>query len=100
MRIHQSLQKSTYLLIPLCALLAACAPEDAKKQAGTTPEDLFTESCGACHGVENKGPTVAELRALSPEELRAGIINHPTAGEIPDRLTAAHIDDLIKYLEP
>lgn len=87
------------MLIPVCALLAACAPEDTEEQAVVTPEDMFMNSCGACHTVENNGPTIAELRALSPEELRAGIVNHPTAGDIPDRLTAAHIDDLIKYLE-
>ena len=87
------------MLTPLCALLGACAPDDAQEKAAVTPEDMFTESCGACHSVENNGPTVAELRVLNSEELRAGIRNHPTAGDISDRLTAARIDELIKYLE-
>jgi mono/diheme cytochrome c family protein len=99
MRLHQSQRKLIYMLIPLCALLGACAPDDAQKNVAATPEDMFTESCGACHSVEDNGPTVVELRALSAEELRAGIRNHPTAGDISDRLSAARIDELIKYLE-
>jgi mono/diheme cytochrome c family protein len=99
MRPLGSRKNSVYFLIPLCTLLGACAPDGTPEQAAATPEDNFVESCGACHGTENNGPTIAELRALSSEQLRAGIINHPTAGQIPDRLTAARIDELIKYLE-
>jgi mono/diheme cytochrome c family protein len=98
MRVHQTLQKLIYILIPLCMLLAACATEDAEEKAAAT-EETFNESCGVCHSLEDNGPSVADLRALSPEELRAGIVNHPTAGQILDRLTAAQIDDLIKFLE-
>jgi len=99
MRLILTFNRLIFALLPMCAFLAACSPQDAPEQAAATPEEVFMESCGACHTREDNGPSVADLRALSPEQLRAGISNHPTAGDIPDRLTAARIDELIKYLE-
>ena len=99
MKLHEKFAKSTCLLIPVFTLLGACSPKTAEERAGVTPEEKFAQNCGACHTVAENAPTVAELRALSSEDLRAGIENHPTAGEITDRMTAASIDDLITYLQ-
>jgi len=77
--------------------LSACAP-DSGAPPPRSKADLFNESCGACHGEAGKGPSLAELRALPEDELRAGIRNHPTAGQIAERLSADRIDRLIEYL--
>ena len=99
MKLYEKLAKSIYLLIPVFTLLGACGRETAEEQANATAEEYFAQSCGACHTVADNAPTVAEMRALSSEDLRDGIINHPTAGEITERLSAARIDELIKYIE-
>ncbi|MGI9331114.1 MAG: c-type cytochrome [Gammaproteobacteria bacterium] len=92
----------------LAALLAACSPgkppatepaPPAQTSSSDIGGDLFEKQCGACHGVNGRGPSLATLRALSSEDLRAGIRNHPTAGTIPQRLPAAELSDLIEYLE-
>lgn len=99
MKLHEKLAKSIYMLLPVFALLGACGRESAEEKANATSEEFFAQSCGACHTVADNAPTIAELGALSSEDLRAGIRNHPTAGEISDRLSAARIDELIKYIE-
>ena len=99
MKLHEKLAKSVCILVPVFALLGACGSETAEEQADATTDEIFAQDCGACHSVANNAPSVEDLRALSSEELRAGIVNHPTAGNIPDRLTAARIDDLIQYLD-
>jgi len=96
MKLHEMLAKSIYMLIPVFAVLGACGSE---KQADATIDETFEQDCGACHSVAENAPTVADLRALSSEDLRAGIVNHPTAGEITSRMSAARIDELIQYLE-
>jgi mono/diheme cytochrome c family protein len=92
----------------LAALLAACSPGEppAREDAAPAPTsridagaDLFAQQCGACHGASGRGPSLETLQALSSDDLRAGIRNHPTAGTIPQRLPAAELSDLIEYLE-
>jgi len=96
------------ILATLClvALLAACSPADPGADTAPDPisriaagADLFAEQCGDCHGDSGRGPALATLQALSPEDLRAGIKNHPTAGTIPERLPASELSDLVEYLE-
>lgn len=99
MNMHQGLGRVASIAILISFLLAACAPDDRQEQLAATPEQIFEKDCGACHGETGGGPTIAELRALSTEDLRAAISNHPTAGQIPERLPAARVDDLIKYIE-
>ena len=91
--------RSVYISIPLCMLIGACSPTDAPESSVDSGADLFDKNCSACHGAEGRGPSMEELRALTPDELRAGIRNHPTAGQIPNRLPAAEINDLIGYIE-
>ncbi len=76
-------------------LAGACAPEPPPPQGA----ELFDEKCGACHGQEGRGPSMDELRALPPDRLRDGIRNHPTAGDLLERLTATDIAKLVDYLE-
>jgi len=86
--------------IALCALLAACAPDVEKdEQRAAAAAALFQENCSPCHGQQGRGPALIELRALGPDELRAAIRNHPTAGQIPQRLPAASVQQLIEYIE-
>jgi len=99
MKLHQKPVISGYMLIPVFAFLGACGSETAEEQADASIDEIFAQDCGACHSVAANAPSVAELRSLSSEDLRAGIENHPTAGEIADRMSAARIDDLIKYLQ-
>ncbi len=94
----------------LAILLAACGPaeeppaeaaatEQAQEAATMTGQDLFATNCGACHGPAGRGPSLETLKALSSEDLRQAILNHPTAGQIPSRLPANEIGDLIEFLE-
>jgi mono/diheme cytochrome c family protein len=99
MKRQQRSKRSIYALLLLCIAISGCSPESNENRAGKTGAELFDESCGACHGVEGRGPSIAELRGLPSDELRAAIRNHPTAGQIPDRLTADRISNLIDYIE-
>lgn len=93
----------------LVVLLAACGPAQEPpaegtaaapvNEAATTGQDLFDKNCGACHGPGGRGPSLETLKALSREELGMAIRNHPTAGQIPSRLPANEIGDLIEFLE-
>lgn len=86
--------------VALCALLAACEPESGtSEQRAADAAALFQENCTPCHGQQGRGPALTELRALEPDELRAAIRNHPTAGHIPQLLPAADVQKLIEYIE-
>ncbi len=85
----------------LLALLVACAqdsePDKSPAERGAL---LFAENCSPCHGVAGRGPSLEDdIRALTPEQLRAAIRNHPTAGQIPERLPAARVQDIIDFFE-
>jgi mono/diheme cytochrome c family protein len=80
-------------------VLAGCAPDTPPENAAANGEALFSQRCGACHGAEGRGPSLEELRALSPEELRARIRNHPRAGDVLDRLPAVEFSDLVEFIE-
>jgi mono/diheme cytochrome c family protein len=103
MEILKRIWPRTYVL-PVCAaaVLTACSPPAGTAGKGaesaTTGEALFEQHCGACHGPEGRGPSLVALRALSEEELRDAMRNHPPAGDIPARLPASEISDLIEYL--
>lgn len=83
--------------------LTACGPAgdngDDAANAMAAGEQLFQEQCSACHGPAGRGPSLETLQALSPEALRDGIRNHPKAGEIPQRLPATQLQDLVNFLE-
>ena len=96
------------VVILVAGLLSACSPSVAPQdESGDDPgtdgvsagEMLFDENCAPCHGAEGRGPSLQTLKSLSPEDLRSAIANHPTAGQIPNRLPAAEISDLIEFLE-
>jgi mono/diheme cytochrome c family protein len=88
-----------------CAMLLvpACAPDNGSKGSGVQAtergEQVFNENCGACHGVGGRGPALAELKALSSAERRDRIRNHPIAGQIPQRLPANQLSDVLEFLE-
>lgn len=91
---------SACMPIVLCALLTACAPESGpSEQRVVDASALFQENCGPCHGQQGRGPSLNDLRALAPDELRAAMRNHPTAGQIPQRLPAASVQMLIEFIE-
>ncbi|MFQ5634086.1 MAG: c-type cytochrome [Gammaproteobacteria bacterium] len=88
------------MLAAICVLISACAPDSGTvEQSNGAGAALFDENCSPCHGQAVGVPTMTELRALAPDELRAGIRDHPTAGEIPQRLPAATMQTLIEYIE-
>lgn len=96
----------TLLALCLTGLIGACSPaEPPSGSAGDAPSPaesgavLFNENCGACHGAGGRGPSLETLKALSSEALRDAIRNHPTAGQIPNRLPANEIGDLIEFLD-
>jgi mono/diheme cytochrome c family protein len=88
-----------------CAILlaSACAPDSPgtvdEPQAAERGEQAFNENCGVCHGTGGRGPALAELKALSSAERRDRIRNHPIAGQIPQRLPAHQLSDVIEFLE-
>lgn len=88
-----------YFMLVLPLFLVACSQEPTAELAQDEGEKLFAGSCAACHGEEGNGPSMAELRALPSDQLRDAIRDHPTAGELLERLTAADIGNLIEYLE-
>ena len=84
-------------------LLSACAP-DSGSTSGEQPavergEQVFNENCGVCHGAGGRGLALAEIKALSSTERRDWIRNHPIAGQIPQRLPANQLSDIIEFLE-
>jgi mono/diheme cytochrome c family protein len=89
----------------LCAILLAsgCAQESGNTPSGPQMADrgeqVFDENCGVCHGAEGRGPALTEIRALSSAERRDRIRNHPIAGQIPQRLPANQLADVIEFLE-
>lgn len=99
MMIFQATAHHVWPLVLACALLAACAPEQDKTSAVDRGSALFDENCSPCHGAQGRGPSMDEIRALSPDGLRAAIRNHPTAGQIPERLPAARVQEIIEFLE-
>ncbi len=84
-------------------LVSACTPDSpstvAEPQATERGEQAFMENCGVCHGAGGRGPALAELKALSSAERRDRIRNHPIAGQIPQRLPAHQLSDVIEFLE-
>ena len=88
-----------------CALISvsACAPDRNKPltgpQAATRGAQVFDYNCGFCHGTDGRGPSLSEIKALSKEERRGRIINHPIAGQIPQRLRANEISDLNEFFD-
>ena len=85
--------------------LSACAPDGGPATGGPQTTDngggeaVFNENCSACHGAEGRGPKLAEIKALPADELRNRIRNHPIAGQIPQRLPANQLADVIDFLE-
>ena len=87
----------------LCAisLAPACTPDDdrplGERQSAARGETVFDYNCGYCHGAEGRGPALSELKALSERERRKRIMNHPISGQIPQRLSAHELSDLIEF---
>ena len=104
MTLHQPAARSVAITLAfvLAGPLTACAPETGKRTQVASDADgatLFDKNCSACHGQMGRGPSLDSIRSLSPEGLRAAIRNHPTAGQIPQRLPAAELQRLIEFLE-
>jgi mono/diheme cytochrome c family protein len=92
--------QSSWSLAIACFLLAACAPEQRDSATSIKRgEASFEENCSPCHGAQGRGPSMDDIRSLSPDGLRAAIRNHPTAGQIPERLPAARVQEIIEFLE-
>jgi mono/diheme cytochrome c family protein len=68
-------------------------------RAAARGEQVFDYNCGYCHGADGRGPSLAEITGLSKVERRNRIINHPIAGQIPQRLQANEISDLNEFFE-
>lgn len=97
---------SATLAICLAGMVSACSPPDSPRsqsrdQAQTIESGaaLFEENCGVCHGAGGRGPALETLQALSPEELRNAIRNHPVAGPVPGRMPANEVSDLVEFLD-
>ena len=91
------------ILASLVLFASACAPESAdvaeEPRAAGRGEQVFDENCGVCHGPGGRGPALTELKALSSADRRDRIRNHPIAGQIPQRLPAHQLSDVIEFLE-
>lgn len=89
-------------LAGLCLMIAGCAPESADERAAASqPIDgaaVFAENCAMCH-LSGRAPKLESIKALSLAERSDRIKNHPRAGNLTDRLTAATLLDLIDFLK-
>ena len=83
--------------------LAGCSPESggtrSEPASADRGEQVFIENCSVCHGAEGRGPALAEIRALSSSTRREKIRSHPIAGQIPQRLPANQLADVIEFFE-
>ena len=97
-------RSATIGLLSLVVLtLSACAPENGGTASGPEAaergEQVFLENCGVCHGEGGRGPALSEIKALPSAERRNRISNHPIAGQIPQRLPANQLSDVIEFFE-
>ena len=83
--------------------LSACAPDSGGPTSGPGAtergEQVFNDNCGACHGAGGRGPALSEIKALPSADRRERIRNHPIAGQIPQRLPANQLSDVIEFFE-
>ena len=86
----------------ICLLIAGCAPEPSEQGTGTSQAingaDVFAENCAVCH-LSGRAPRLESIKALSQSERGNRMSNHPRAGDLVDRLTAATLLDLIDFLK-
>jgi mono/diheme cytochrome c family protein len=83
-------------------LVAGCAPESADERGGE-PQAIdgaavFAENCAVCH-LGGRAPRLESIKALPQSERGNRMSNHPRAGDLVDRLTAATLLDLIDFLK-
>ena len=82
-------------------LLSACAPESGGSASGPQAVErggaVFDENCAVCHGAGARGPSLDGIKALSPAERGDRIRNHPVAGQIPQRLPANQLADVLEF---
>lgn len=94
---------TTALLSCTAAILGACDSGGDKTltgpEAAERGEQLFTYNCGACHGIDGQGPSLAQIKSLADSERRDRMANHPVAGQIPQRLRAHELADLHEFFE-
>jgi mono/diheme cytochrome c family protein len=83
-------------------LIAGCAPESADdRDSASQAIDgavVFAENCAVCH-LSGRAPRLESIKALPQSERGDRIRNHPRAGNLVDRLTAATLLDLIDFLK-
>ena len=84
-------------------VLSACIPDsgvpDGGPEAAERGEQVFNDNCGDCHGAGGRGPALREIKALSSVDRRDKIRNHPISGQIPQRLPANQLFDVIEFFE-
>ena len=102
------MQRTLRLITPALAasvLLVGCAP-DNDPSASSVPQttamsgqEVFMVNCSPCHGEGGRGPALSSIQGLSKEARGNAIRNHPTAGQIPQRLPAAQLGQLLEFFE-
>ena len=96
-----SLNLGVFLAAGMCLMIAGCAPETADESGGTSSSidgaAVFAENCAVCH-LSGRAPKLESIKALPQAERANRIRNHPRAGDLVDRLTAATLLDLIDFL--
>ena len=91
--------------ILFCAiiLVSACTPDSDRPltgpQTAARGAEVFDYNCGYCHGASGRGPALSEIKSLSKVERHDKIINHPVSGQIPQRLQAHELSDLIEFFD-
>lgn len=85
------------LTILFSGLLIGCAPENPPQETNVRGADVFAANCSPCHGAGGRGPSLDSIRSLSSEDRGNAIRNHPTAGQIPQRLPTAEIGELLEF---
>ena len=98
---NQTRRLSLLLLAVAALMLTGCAPEggSSSRSSSMTGEEVFMVNCSPCHGEGGRGPALSSIQGLSPEARRQAIRNHPQAGQIPQRLPAAQLGELLEWFD-
>lgn len=84
--------------IEMAGLIEFLKSEPSDDALSVGPTDPISRECGACHG-GGRGPALSEIMGLSQAEVESRLLEHPVAGQVPQRLTARELVDLVEFLK-
>jgi mono/diheme cytochrome c family protein len=83
--------------IELAGLIEFLKSDPSDDALSVGPTDPIFRECGACHG-GGRGPALSEIMGLSQADVKSRLLEHPVAGQVPQRLTARDLANLVEFL--